>query len=265
MNRILIELNKLIMEKVKIYGINIDRFSLDDICKVLMDEKINDLLEILVDNCQNINKKSFNICNKFEYELIEFYLHMTDKKIIDDEYNADYDTYKICESSYRIFSSEISQYKFLSKENEKKLLISYKKNNDKSSRDLLIASYQMFIIKMARRISNDEHMLLDLIQCGNIGLLNAIESYDLSYDCRLYNYAYYGVLREMTREFYKNEYSGLYNCNIIELKRKLDKYILMYTSLYNNSPTDDEIMKELDISKELLKYVKKSSLCRKYI
>ena len=80
---------------------------------------------------------------------------------------------------FDIYCKEISQFQFLSADKEAELLKEYKKTRSMKAQESIIHSHLRFVVSIAlkyERISIDR--LIDLIGQGNLGLMNAIESYD---------------------------------------------------------------------------------------
>lgn len=75
------------------------------------------------------------------------------------------------------YVAELSRVKLLEPEQEHGLWQSYKKDGDEEARRLLIESYQPLVFKQAlpyRALEN----IMDVVQEGTIGLIEAVEHYD---------------------------------------------------------------------------------------
>ena len=110
-----------------------------------------------------------------------------------------------------------------------------KNNNDIKSREILICSYQRLIIKIAKKYTSDENILLDLIQIGNIALIKCLESFKENYNVRLGTYAYLYINQQINRNFQQQKYSYLYDKQDGEYKFKMECYIkkyFLYDKLY---------------------------------
>jgi len=106
-----------------------------------------------------------------------------------------------------IYLKEIYNFRILSAEEEldsfKKILLLNSKiketTNEKEKnklkielkikKDQIFNSNVRFVVNIAKKYINRGLPLLDLIQEGNIGLLTAIEKFDLSFNCKLTTYA----------------------------------------------------------------------------
>ena len=75
------------------------------------------------------------------------------------------------------YVAALSQVKMLQPEQERLLWLSYKDAGDREARRLLIESYQPLVFKQAmpyRQLQN----IMDVVQEGTIGLIEAVESYE---------------------------------------------------------------------------------------
>ena len=68
-------------------------------------------------------------------------------------------------------------------------LIERSKQGDKTARDLVVTNNIGLVWSIVRRFTGRGHELEDLFQIGMIGLLKAIDYFDLSYDVRFSTYA----------------------------------------------------------------------------
>lgn len=61
----------------------------------------------------------------------------------------------------------------------------------------MIESYQPLVYKIASRITDYEDLFFDLIQEGTVGLIEAVESFDLKYEVKFSTYAQYRIRGRM--------------------------------------------------------------------
>lgn len=78
------------------------------------------------------------------------------------------------------YLSELKQVQLLEPAIEAQLWQSYKTDGDIESRRLLIEHYQPLVFKVASRWQADRSVLMDVIQEGTVGLIEAAENYDPS-------------------------------------------------------------------------------------
>ncbi len=89
----------------------------------------------------------------------------------------------------RRYLYEISRFEPLSREEEHELAVRYKKTEDRAAAYRLITSNLKLVVKIAMIYQKIYRNLLDLIQEGNIGLLQALRRFDPERGTRLPTYA----------------------------------------------------------------------------
>jgi len=87
----------------------------------------------------------------------------------------------------------------LSCDEMKKLFVLYKNDNDLCARDMLINGNMKLVLSILKRFYNKSDNLDDLFQIGCVGLIKAIDNFDLAYDVRFSTYAVPMILGEIKR------------------------------------------------------------------
>lgn len=87
---------------------------------------------------------------------------------------------------------------------ERQLIQRWQRNKDTLARDTLVQSHLRFVVTLARKRSRDPDRLPDLIAAGNLGLLKAVDKYDLKRKphTRFLTYAGWWVQKEIADEDY---------------------------------------------------------------
>jgi len=73
---------------------------------------------------------------------------------------------------------ELQKIQLLSREEEQELWIGYKEQNDSACRTKIIENYQPLVFKAATNWRLDEGIVMDMIQEGTVGLIEAVGTYD---------------------------------------------------------------------------------------
>lgn len=94
----------------------------------------------------------------------------------------------------------LSSVQKLSREEEKSLWKRYKEDGETEARQKLIEQYQPLVFREAMRYTLQETIVLDLIQEGTVGLMEAAEKYDPSQGVAFSLYAVHRV-RGRIRDF----------------------------------------------------------------
>ena len=100
---------------------------------------------------------------------------------------------------FRRYMAEISKYPPLTREEEQELSRHYLETGDRETLRRLITSNLMLVVRIALSFRRAARNLLDLIQEGNIGLLQAIDRFDPDVGVRLPTYAAYWVRAYMVK------------------------------------------------------------------
>ena len=102
------------------------------------------------------------------------------------------------------FISESMKSPLLSKEQEQSLTKLWKNNRDTKALEKIILSYTKLVIRIASQFKHYGLPFNDLIQEGHIGLLLAIEKFDLSRDLRFSTYSRWWVKATIQEYVLKN-------------------------------------------------------------
>jgi RNA polymerase sigma-32 factor len=88
---------------------------------------------------------------------------------------------------------EISNHPVLSREEEYKLAVKYRDDGDLDAAKKLVSSNLKFVVKIANEYKNYGINMMDVIQEGNIGLMNAVKGFDPTKGYRLISYAVWWI------------------------------------------------------------------------
>ena len=153
-----------------------------------------------------------------------------------------------------IYFREINQVPLLTKEEERKCLIQAKAG-DTLARDKLIISNLRFVVSVARKYKGSGLPLEDLINEGNIGLISAIERYDLSKKSHFITYAVWWIRQSILNAIADKSRTIRIPSNKGSALSKLEKVCESrrdFSSIYSD-PTLREIAHELHMSEKSVK------------
>ena len=91
------------------------------------------------------------------------------------------------------YLAEISNYPILSREEEYELAMRYRKKKDLEGARKLVTANLRFVVKIANEYKGYGLNIMDLIQEGNIGLMQAVKRYDPTKGYRLISYAVWWI------------------------------------------------------------------------
>jgi RNA polymerase sigma-32 factor len=89
----------------------------------------------------------------------------------------------------RAYMAEVSRHPLLSREEEQELATRYARTGDRDAAWKLVTSNLRLVVKIAREYHRGVFQLLDLIQEGNVGLMQAVRKFDPLKGVKLSTYA----------------------------------------------------------------------------
>jgi RNA polymerase sigma-B factor len=127
--------------------------------------------------------------------------------------------------------------------NDRELLRRYHEEGDLAAREQLINQYMSLVRSLARRYSYRGEQLEDLVQIGAIGLIKAIDRFDLGRGVELTTYATPNIIGEIKRHFRDKGWSVRVPRGLQELNVQLSRLIEQLTVQLGRSPTIPELAK----------------------
>lgn len=103
-----------------------------------------------------------------------------------------------------VYMHEIRRYPLLTREEEHRLAVQYAKNRDPVIARRLITANLRLVVKLAHEYKRAYRNLLDLVQEGNLGLLQAVEKYDPYRGVKLSSYAAWWIRAYMLKFILNN-------------------------------------------------------------
>jgi RNA polymerase sigma-B factor len=135
---------------------------------------------------------------------------------------------------------------------DRTLLRRYHEDGDLAARDQLIERYMALVRSLARRYAYRGEQLDDLTQIGAIGLIKAIDRFDVDRGVELTTYATPNIMGEIKRHFRDKGWSVRVPRGLQELNVKLSKLIEEQTVQLGRSPTIPELAKVAGVDEELV-------------
>ncbi len=94
---------------------------------------------------------------------------------------------------FRMYLSEISKHPVLTRDEEREIALRIRNNKDKKAEEHLVVANLRLVVKIALDYHSYQLNVLDLIQEGNVGLLRAVQKYDLEKGTRFSTYASFWI------------------------------------------------------------------------
>jgi RNA polymerase sigma-32 factor len=104
----------------------------------------------------------------------------------------------------RAYMAEVSRHPVLSREEEHALAVRYAETGDVDAAYKLVASNLRLVVKIAHEYRRTAFQLLDLVQEGNLGLMQAVKKYDPWKGVKLSSYAAWWIRAYIIRFVMEN-------------------------------------------------------------
>ena len=130
------------------------------------------------------------------------------------------------------------------------LLRRYHLHGDRKAREQLITMYLPLVRSLARRYASRGEHFDDLVQVGAIGLIKAIDRFDLSRGVELTTYATPNIVGEIKRYFRDKGWSVRVPRGLQELNIRLNKVIDELVPKLQRSPTINELAEAANATPE---------------
>lgn len=147
------------------------------------------------------------------------------------------------------YFKDISKYPIY-KSDEQIELARRMKNGDKKAKEKLINSNLRFVVTCAKQFVGQGVPLIDLINSGNLGLIQSVDRYDPDKGYHFISYAVWYIRREIIKAIYNTgrtiRYPITYIAKITKVKKAYDDFI----NKYQREPTDEELIKLTNITQK---------------
>ncbi|HHW94715.1 MAG TPA: RNA polymerase sigma factor RpoD [Mogibacterium sp.] len=158
----------------------------------------------------------------------------------------------------RMYFKEIGKVPLLTSEEERELAIRIEQG-DEEAKNKLCESNLRLVVSIARRYLNRGLSFLDLIQEGNLGLIKAVEKFDYTKGYKFSTYATWWIRQAITRSIADQARTIRIPVHMVETINKLIRISRQLLQEYGREPTSEEIAKEMGITVEKVREIKKIS------
>lgn len=165
---------------------------------------------------------------------------------------------------YTLYHKAVGKHELLSSQEERDLLCKYhtcvcgkpfpqitnaaaltrcpscNKPRDMNARDALIVANLRFVVRQAKTLTSNSEHLKRLISAGNVGLVMAVDRFDVSQDTRFLTYADWWIHKEMLDEIHRSSliYVPIHKQKILHKEAKNGKYVCIHCEMRTHSVDD---------------------------
>ena len=152
----------------------------------------------------------------------------------------------------RMYLKEIGQIKLLTTEEELELADRITAGDEQAKATLAEANLRL-VVSIAKRYVGRGMLFLDLIQEGNIGLMKAVEKFDVTKGYKFSTYATWWIRQAITRAIADQARTIRVPVHMVETINKLARVERQLTLELNREPTEEELSKKMGTSVEKIR------------
>ena len=216
--------------------------------------------ELTMEELQNIIFSCTN-SNELDTDILSFVVkNLNGLGIkVKEEINDDINDVGVEDDMVKSYLKEIGKIPLLSVEEEQELAKKVK-TGSKYAKDKLVESNLRLVVSIAKRYVNRGIPFLDLIQEGNMGLIKGVEKFDVDKGYKFSTYATWWIRQAVARGAADKSRAIRIPVHLYERVKKYMAFTTKYEETYGIFPSDEELMKILDVKKEQLKIIKNISI-----
>ena len=158
----------------------------------------------------------------------------------------------------RMYLKEIGQIKLLTTEEELDLADRILEG-DEEAKTILAEANLRLVVSIAKRYVGRGMLFLDLIQEGNIGLMKAVEKFDVTKGYKFSTYATWWIRQAITRAIADQARTIRVPVHMVETINKLARIQRQLTLELNREPTEEELAKKMNTSVDKIREIYKIS------
>ena len=158
----------------------------------------------------------------------------------------------------RMYLKEIGQIKLLTLE-EEAALADRIAEGDPEAKNILAEANLRLVVSIAKRYVGRGMLFLDLIQEGNIGLMKAVDKFDVSKGYKFSTYATWWIRQAITRAIADQARTIRVPVHMVETINKLARVQRQLTLELNREPSEEELAKKMNTSVDKIREIYKIS------
>ena len=158
----------------------------------------------------------------------------------------------------RMYLKEIGQIRLLTLPEELELADRIEQG-DEEAKNILAEANLRLVVSIAKRYVGRGMLFLDLIQEGNMGLMKAVEKFDVSKGYKFSTYATWWIRQAITRAIADQARTIRVPVHMVETINKLARVQRQLTLELNREPTEDEIAKKMGTTVDKVREIYKIS------
>ena len=153
----------------------------------------------------------------------------------------------------QVYMNSIRNVSLLTKEEERDLAIKFAAGDKKAKEKLVNANLRLVVMAAKQYNLHTALSFEDLIQEGNMGLMRAVDTYDVSKGFRFSTYAMYWIKQSISRAMLNQGRAIRVPVNVLEFKSKYNKAVKALYEQLGRDPSTEEVAKFMNEKVEKVK------------
>ena len=162
------------------------------------------------------------------------------------------------DDAVRMYLKEIGKVPLLTGAEERELAIRMEQGDEEAKKKLCESNLRL-VVSITKRYLNRGLSFLDLIQEGNLGLIKAVDKFDYTKGYKFSTYATWWIRQAITRSIADQARTIRIPVHMVETINKLIRISRQLLQELGREPTSEEIAKEMGITVEKVREIKKIS------
>ncbi|MFA6709378.1 MAG: sigma-70 family RNA polymerase sigma factor [Fusobacterium sp.] len=153
-----------------------------------------------------------------------------------------------------LYLKDIRKYKILEKSEEEELLLRAKAGDSEAKNQLILCNLRL-VVSVAKKYMSKGMNFIDLISEGNLGLIHAIDKFDLSKGYRFSTYAVWWIKQSITKAVINKGREIRIPSYKYDLFNKVNKVVMRRFVKDGKRVSEKEISQEIGISEKKVKSI----------
>ena len=132
------------------------------------------------------------------------------------------------------------------------------RDGDPEAREHMIRANLRLVVSLAKQYANRGLSLLDLIEEGNVGLVKAVERFDVAAECRFSTYAAWWIKQSIRRALVNTSHTVRVPSYMVEVIAKFKASSLRLETALGRPPSVQEIAAEMGFAPENVGLIKRA-------